>query len=72
MTGDHDTPPGQYNVYPIVQGSGLGELFTAEVTDNGVYLDHNFMEGCLFLSHEDFEKLDSFRQEFLEEINEGQ
>lgn len=66
--GDHNTPKGQYNVFTIEDDEDWRELFTAEVTNKGVYLDHNFIEGCLFLSHDDFEKLDSFRQEFLNEI----
>lgn len=45
-------------------------LFTVEVTDRGILLDHNFMEGGLYIDHEDFEELDEFRQEFLEEIGE--
>lgn len=64
----HDTPKGQYNVF-CLEDNELGELFTVEVADNGVYFDHNWAEGCLFLSHEDFEDLDEFRQEFLEEID---
>lgn len=66
---DHATPKGQYNVYCIEDHEIGDELFTAEITDRGVYLDHNYSEGCLFLSHEDFESLDNFRQEFLDEID---
>ena len=67
MTPENRTPPGQYNVYSIVE---LGdERFTAEVTDNGVYFDHSYEDGCLFISHEDFEELEQFRQEFLAEID---
>lgn len=69
---DHDTPSGQYNVFPIIKDTSLGgEKFTAEVTDSGVYLDHNYIEGCLYISHENFEGLDEFREAFLEEINEA-
>lgn len=65
--GTHHTPPGQYNVF-CINNNEMGEMFTVEVTDKGIHLDHNWIEGGLFISHEDFEGLDEFRQEFLEEI----
>lgn len=68
MSGTHDTSGDKYNQTTIDENE-LGEQFTAEVTDRGVYLDHNWVDGCLFISHEDFEDLDEFRQEFLEEID---
>lgn len=66
----HNTPAGQYNVF-CIEDNELGELFTVEVTNEGIYLDHNWTEGCLFMSHDDFEQLNQFRQEFLEEIGEA-
>jgi hypothetical protein len=69
--GTHNTPPEQYNVFTIHDGRDLaGELFTAEVTDRGVHLDHNFAEGGLFIKHEDFADLNDFRKEILEEIDQ--
>ena len=65
---DNNTPPGKYNVHCIEENE-IGELFTAEITNEGVYLDHNWVDGCLYLSHEEFEELDSFREEFLGEIS---
>lgn len=66
----HCTSPGQYNVFTIENDEEWGELFTVEVTGHGIHLDHNFMEGGLFISHEEFEDLDEFRQEFLNKIGE--
>jgi|APHM01.1.fsa_nt_gi hypothetical protein len=62
----HNTPSEKYNVFEIINGER--ELFTVEVTNRGVYFDHNMMNGCLFVSHEKLEKLDCFREEFLREI----
>lgn len=44
------------------------ETQTATVTDQGVYFDHSMSDGEQFISHEDFEKLNEFREEFLDEI----
>lgn len=66
---DHLTSGNKYNQTTIIDT--CGEKFTAEITDSGVYLDHNYSEGCLYLSHEEWEDLDEFRKEFLEEINES-
>jgi len=68
---DHNTPEGQYNVFDIYaeDPEEIEEKFTVEITDSGVYLDHNFVEGCLYISHENFQKLNKFRQEFVEEIS---
>lgn len=70
---DHNTPAGQYNVFPIYVEDEINndEIFTVEVTDCGVYLDHNYINGCLYISHDDFEDLNEFRAEFIEEINES-
>lgn len=71
--GTNNTPPRQYNVFPIVvddESEKFREVFTAEITDCGIHLDHNFMEGGLFISHEDFEDLNEYREEFLDEIEE--
>lgn len=65
MTGD--PPMTQYNQFEI-ESNDLGEVFTAEVTDEGVYLEHNWIDGGLFISHDQWESLDEFRTDFLDEI----
>lgn len=68
-TGDHDTSGGKYNQF-VLEDNELGEKHVAEVTDHGVYLDHNWQEGCQFIPHETWDKLDEHRVEFLIEIGE--
>jgi hypothetical protein len=63
----HNTSGNKYNQMAIEENE-LGEKFTVEVTDQGVYFDHNWVNGCLFVEHEEFKELDVFRREFLEEI----
>lgn len=58
----------QYNQFEILDNE-LGEEFVAEVTDKGVHLDHNWIEGGLFISHDQWEGLDEFREAFLDEID---
>lgn len=57
----------KYNEY-VIEENESGELFLAHVTNNGIYFDHNWNEGSLFVSHEELEELEEFRKEFLEEI----
>lgn len=61
----------KYNQY-CIEDNELGEEFIAEITDHGVYLNHNWMEGGLFIPHEEFEELNNFRKEFLDEIGQNE
>lgn len=58
-----------YNELDLIDGD-WEEKHIAEITDSGIYFDHNFMDGCTYISHEKIDELIEFRDEFLEEINE--
>ena len=59
----------QYNEFTVEENE-LGEEFTATVTDDGVHLEHNWIDGGLFIPHETWRELDAFRVDFLTEIDE--
>lgn len=62
----------EYNEFVLIDDRegefASGEYHVATVTDRGVYFDHIWMDGAQFVPHEQFEELNEFRKEFLEEI----
>ena len=41
----------------VLEDNGLGESFIAVTTDEGVYFDHNWCEGALYVEYEDLATL---------------